>query len=61
MGRAAGDAKRGKNPGEGPRPGTAKADLLASWAKLSEWDRRATLRELAASFRASRQGRGREP
>jgi hypothetical protein len=61
MGRAAGEEKRRRNPGEGPRPGTAKADLLASWAKLSEWDRRATLRELAADFKARRLKRGSEP
>jgi hypothetical protein len=61
MGRVPSEEKRVRNPGEGPRPGTAKADLLASWAKLSDFDRRTTLRELAASVRASRQGRGREP
>jgi hypothetical protein len=61
MSRARDDAKRVRNPGEGPRAGTAKADLLASWAKLSEWDRRATLRELAADVKSRRANRGREP
>jgi hypothetical protein len=32
-----------------------------AWRKLSDWDKRAALRELAADVKARRANRGREP
>ena len=57
MSRARDDAKRVRNPGEGPRPGTAREQLDSAWRKLSEWDKRAALRDLAADLKARRRGR----
>jgi hypothetical protein len=60
MSRVPDESKRGWSAGQ-PRPGTAKAELLAYWRKLSDYDRRQALRELAADLKARRANRGREP
>jgi hypothetical protein len=57
MSRVPSEEKRVRNPGEGPRPGTAREQLDSAWRKLSDWDKRAALRDLAASLKASRRGR----
>jgi hypothetical protein len=56
MSRVPGDAKRGWSAGQ-PRPNTARAELDAAWRKLSPYDQKRALKELAASVRASRRGR----
>jgi hypothetical protein len=56
MGRTPSEEGRRRNPGEGPRPNTARAMLDDAWRKLSDWDKRQAIRDLAADLRARKGG-----